>query len=213
MSTWLTCLTFLPHLRARLPQIPSLSITGNQSELRRTVKPSNGRPGWMVPGGVSWTLLTWGRILLSLTPGGSSNKEPVCQCRRYTRCRFDPRVGKIPWRMKWQPAAVFLPGELRGQRKLAGYSPWGRTESDMVQPLSQHILAQGHRRLPLRGKARHSQLKPGQFMDAEVAKEEEAVTLGAQNRPNFSSRYGWLDISPIQQKRMLKPSAIRVHRR
>ena len=79
--------------------------------------------------------------------------------------------------------------------------------------LAQHILAQGHRRLPLREKARHSQLKPGQFMDAEVAKEEEAVTLGAQNRPNFSSRYGWLDISPIQQERMLKPSAIRVHRR
>ena len=152
MSTWLTCLTFLPHLWARLPQIPSLSITGNQSELRRTVKPSNGRPGWMVPGGVSWTLLTWGRILLSLTPGGSSNKEPVCQCRRYTRCRFDPWVGKIPWRMKWQPAAVFLPGELRGQRKLAGYSPWGRTESDMVQPLSPAHSSTGTQEAAAQGK-------------------------------------------------------------
>ena len=28
-----------------------------------------------------------------------------------------------PWRRKWQPAPVFLPGESRGQRSLAGYSP------------------------------------------------------------------------------------------
>ena len=25
--------------------------------------------------------------------------------------RFDPRVGKIPRRRKWQPTPVFLPGE------------------------------------------------------------------------------------------------------
>ena len=24
---------------------------------------------------------------------------------------FDPWVGKIPWRRKWQPTAVFLPGK------------------------------------------------------------------------------------------------------
>ena len=30
-----------------------------------------------------------------------------------------------PWRWKWQPTPVFLPGESRGQRKLTGYSPWG----------------------------------------------------------------------------------------
>ena len=47
-------------------------------------------------------------------------KESACQCRR---CRFDPWVRKIPWRRKWQPTPVFLPGELHGQRSLAGYSP------------------------------------------------------------------------------------------
>ena len=36
--------------------------------------------------------------------------------------------GEIPWRRKWQPTPVFLPGESHGQRSLAGYSPWGRTE-------------------------------------------------------------------------------------
>ena len=34
-----------------------------------------------------------------------------------------------PWRRKWQPTPVFLPGESHGQRSLAGYSPWGRKES------------------------------------------------------------------------------------
>ena len=28
-----------------------------------------------------------------------------------TRRRFDPWVGKIPWRRAWQPTPVFLPGE------------------------------------------------------------------------------------------------------
>ena len=31
----------------------------------------------------------------------------------------------IPWRRKWQPAPVFLPGKSHGQRSLAGCSPWG----------------------------------------------------------------------------------------
>ena len=41
--------------------------------------------------------------------GGASGKEPACQCRRLKRCRFDPRVRKIPWRRAWQPTPVFLP--------------------------------------------------------------------------------------------------------
>ena len=38
---------------------------------------------------------------------------------------FGSWVGKIPWKRKWQPTPVFLPGESHGQRSLAGYSPWG----------------------------------------------------------------------------------------
>ena len=37
-----------------------------------------------------------------------------------------PGVRKIPWRKKWQPTAVFLPGKSHGQRSLVGYGPWGR---------------------------------------------------------------------------------------
>ena len=36
-------------------------------------------------------------------PGGTSGKEPACQCRRRKRCGLDPWVGKIPWRRAWQP--------------------------------------------------------------------------------------------------------------
>ena len=42
-------------------------------------------------------------------------------------------VGKIPWKRKWQPTPIFLPGELHGQRSLAGYSPWGHTELDTTE--------------------------------------------------------------------------------
>ena len=46
---------------------------------------------------------------------------------------LDPWVGKIPWRRKWQPLPAVLPGELHGQRSLAGYSPWGHKESDTTE--------------------------------------------------------------------------------
>ena len=40
------------------------------------------------------------------------------QCRSLRSCRFDPRVGKIPWRSAWQAIPVFLPGQSHGQRSL-----------------------------------------------------------------------------------------------
>ena len=58
-----------------------------------------------------------------------SGKESACQCRR---CRFDPSSGKIPWRRKWQPTPVFLPGKSHGQRSLEGLNPWGCKKLDMT---------------------------------------------------------------------------------
>ena len=46
---------------------------------------------------------------------------------------FDPWGGKIPWKRKWQPTLVFLPGEPHGQRSLVGYSSWGPKESDTIE--------------------------------------------------------------------------------
>ena len=45
-------------------------------------------------------------------PGVASGKESTCQCRRHKSCKFDPWVGKIPWRRKRQPTPVFLPGKI-----------------------------------------------------------------------------------------------------
>ena len=44
--------------------------------------------------------------------------------------RFNPWAGKIPWRRKWQPTPVFLPGESHGRR--AWWDPWDRKESNMT---------------------------------------------------------------------------------
>ena len=57
----------------------------------------------------------------------------VClQCRRPG---FDPWVGKILWRRKWQPTPVLLSGKLHGLGSLVGYSPWDHKESDKTEQL------------------------------------------------------------------------------
>ena len=60
---------------------------------------------------------TW-LSLLQVLPWWLSGKESTCKCRRL---KFDSWVRKIPWRRKWQPTIVFLPGKSHGQRSLAGY--------------------------------------------------------------------------------------------
>ena len=57
----------------------------------------------------------------------------LLQCRSL---EFNLWVGKIPWRRERLPSSVFLPGEFYEQRSLAGYSPWGRKESDTTEQLS-----------------------------------------------------------------------------
>ena len=44
-----------------------------------------------------------------------------------------PGSGKSPWRRAWQPTPVFLPGESRGQRSMAGYSPHGCKKLDRTE--------------------------------------------------------------------------------
>ena len=60
-------------------------------------------------------------------------KESTYRCRRHRRCRFDPWVRKIPWRRKWQPTPVFLPGESHGHRSLVGCSSWHPKELDTTE--------------------------------------------------------------------------------
>ena len=55
---------------------------------------------------------------------------------RDMRSGFDPWVGKISWKRKYQPTPVFLPGESYGQRSLASYSPWGLKELGTTEATS-----------------------------------------------------------------------------
>ena len=59
-------------------------------------------------------------------PGGSVGRESACNDRNQLQCRrpeFDPCIGKIPWRRKWQLTPIFLPGKSHGQGNLPDYNP------------------------------------------------------------------------------------------
>ena len=60
-------------------------------------------------------------------PWGLSGKESTCQRRR---CGLDPWVRKIPWRRKWQPTPVFLPGKTPMER-----GAWWATVPGVAQVL------------------------------------------------------------------------------
>ena len=49
----------------------------------------------------------------------------------------EPRIQSLgqedPWRRKWLPTPVFLPGKSHRQRRLEGYTPWGHKESDTTE--------------------------------------------------------------------------------
>ena len=68
--------------------------------------------------------------LPTLPLGTSLVAQRLKHCLECRRPGFDPWLGKIPWRRKWQPTPVLLPGESHGGRSLVGYSLWGRKESE-----------------------------------------------------------------------------------
>ena len=81
---------------------------------------------------VSWDFNLMYETLVWL-PRWCSGKESACQCRRLSRRGFDPWVGKIPWRRKWQPTLVFL-------WKIPWTEEPGGQELDMAEWLSMHTL-------------------------------------------------------------------------
>ena len=64
-------------------------------------------------------------------PGGSEVKNQPMQEMQETRAqslgREDPWIGRIPWRKKWQPTPVFLPGKSHKQRNLGLQSTGSQT--------------------------------------------------------------------------------------
>ena len=60
-------------------------------------------------------------------------------CLQCGRPGFHPWVRRIPWRRKWHPTPVLLPGEFHGWRSLVGYSPWSCKELDTTERLHLHF--------------------------------------------------------------------------
>ena len=58
-------------------------------------------------------------------------KNPAANAGDIKEATSNPGSGRFPWRRAWQPSPVFLPGESHGQRSLAGYSPWGHSETQL----------------------------------------------------------------------------------
>ena len=64
-------------------------------------------------------------------PRWLSGKEPTCNAGDVGSI---PELRRLPWRRKWWPNPVFLPGKLYGERSLVGYISWGckRVGYDLV---------------------------------------------------------------------------------
>ena len=63
-------------------------------------------------------LLSRSVMSISLHPWWLRDKESTCQYRKHG---FDPWITEIPYRKKWQPTPVSLPGKPHGKRSLMGY--------------------------------------------------------------------------------------------
>jgi len=56
-------------------------------------------------------------------PWWLSSKESACNAGVVRDAGSIPGSGRFPWRRKWHPTPVFLPGNPHGQRSPAGYHP------------------------------------------------------------------------------------------
>ena len=52
--------------------------------------------------------------ILNCSSVGTRGEESAYQCRRHKTIKFDPWVGKIPRKRKWQSTPIFLPGKSHG---------------------------------------------------------------------------------------------------
>ena len=120
-------------------RLPYYLTVNSLSELKSKAQPAfkRGSSQCLWPWGLCWpdfslskshsSMLSFNKYLSSPTP---------CQglpwwlrrLRIHLQCRrpgFNPWVRKIPWKRKWQPTTVFLPGKSHGQKSLVCDSPWG----------------------------------------------------------------------------------------
>ena len=104
-------------------------------------------------------------------PHSSVGKESACQ---YRRRGFKSWVGKIPWRRKWQPTPVLLPGKSHEWKSLVGYSQWGGKESDTTERL--HSLTHTNSSCNLILKKKTLNQKMGEELNRRFSKEDRQMT-------------------------------------
>ena len=73
-------------------------------------------------------------------PSGNSDKESACKCGGCKRHRFEPWVGKIPWRRAWQPNPVFLSGGFHGQAMVFPLIVYGCKSRTLKKAECQRIM-------------------------------------------------------------------------
>ena len=101
---------YLRMLRIAASKVPRYTLKGKIFPLRKTPNSQNHFLEGIWYGQMS----RWASYVA---------QKSACQCKRLRRYGFDLWVGKIPWKRKWQPTPVFLPGKFHGHRSLTGYSP------------------------------------------------------------------------------------------
>ena len=108
-----------PGIKPRSPTLQGDSLPAEpQGKPKNTGVGSLSFLQWVFPTQESnQGLLCCRRILYQLSYQGS------LQCRRP---EFNPWLGKMLWKKKWQPTPVFFPGEFHGKQSLAGCRPGGR---------------------------------------------------------------------------------------
>ena len=69
-------------------------------------------------------------VAFLVVPSGSEGKASACNAGDPGSI---PGLGRFPWRRKWQPTPVFMPGKSHGWRSPVGYSSWGRKEAETTE--------------------------------------------------------------------------------
>ena len=135
-----SCRSAIPFTMAqRVKCLPARREThvrslGREDPLEKAMAPHSSTLAWRIPwreepGGLQSTgsqSRTGLSDFTSLTICRSSLIAQMVKIRlQHKRSRFNLWVRKSPWRKKWQPIPVLLPGKSRGLRNVVGYSPWG----------------------------------------------------------------------------------------
>ena len=74
-----------------------------------------------------------------MNPADTLNAEPDGSDRKESACSAGDSASKS---LEKGMTSVFLPGEFLEQRSLAGYSPWGHKELDIVVGSPNNVLSQ-----------------------------------------------------------------------